>query len=151
MLKCVILLLALLVLSLTYFMLHKSTASADFSGVIGEEKSLLQKQREYQEFFCADVHPIVLKETISSHDVGVLKYGNVGRETVRMALFDRDDIVSTAIMGSGWEMNEIKGIARKMEAAKASGVPDPIFLDIGSNVGWFSVNMAVRGMSCTKI
>jgi hypothetical protein len=69
----------------------------------------------------------------------------VDGKNISIALFDENDIVSNAIMNGGWENSDIAGIVKKLDELKAAGGKDLIFLDIGSNVGWFSINVASHG------
>jgi len=56
------------------------------------------------------------------------------------------DIVSVIALDSGeWETFHVNEIIGKLDAARAAGNKDPVFLDIGSNIGWFSIQAAVRG------
>jgi hypothetical protein len=99
--------------------------------------SPLEEQRSHLTFFCSDVHPITI--------LGVTDYDiMVNEKKLSLALFRSGDIVSNAIKQAGWEMNEIAGIIKKLDEARADGL-NPTFLDIGSNVGWFSVQAASRG------
>jgi hypothetical protein len=99
--------------------------------------SPLEEQRKYSKFFCSDVHPVTI--------TGVSNYYKmVNGKNLSLALFDKADIVSNSIKGNGWEMNEINGILTKLDQARASGL-NPTFLDIGSNVGWFSIQAASHG------
>jgi hypothetical protein len=102
-----------------------------------KQLSPLEEQRSHSTFFCSDVHPIAIP--------GVMDYDiMVNGMKLSLALFESGDIVSNAIKQAGWEMNEIAGIVKKLDQARASGL-NPTFLDIGSNVGWFSVQAASRG------
>jgi len=56
------------------------------------------------------------------------------------------DIVSDFAIRTGeWETPIVMEIVGKLNDAKAAGNKDPVFLDIGSNIGWFSMQVAVRG------
>ena len=59
----------------------------------------------------------------------------------------KKDIVSDQILsGSGWEKPEINQIVWALQQPLPSGHQDPkLFVDIGANIGWFTLNMAARG------
>ena len=59
----------------------------------------------------------------------------------------KKDIVSQQIAnGAGWEASEINQITWAMEQPLPAGQPaTKLFVDIGANVGWFTINMAAKG------
>lgn len=56
-------------------------------GYTVQKISPLERQREYQKFYCSEVHPIRLEDDTSSHKLSV-KTAN-GTEQIEMALFDK--------------------------------------------------------------
>jgi len=60
-----------------------------------------------------------------------------------MYVFSKEaDIVSKSIASTGiWEHQETNNMLSVLARGKASGRKNPVFLDIGSNIGWFSVVM----------
>lgn len=64
-------------------------------------------------------------------------------------VYDQNDIVSSEITREGWENDKIKALTKHyLDYSKDHGVPlsDLTFVDIGANVGWFSLNMAALGV-----
>jgi FkbM family methyltransferase len=59
------------------------------------------------------------------------------------------DIVCTAIRGGGWELNKVRELNNYfINYSKKHNVPlsDLTFIDIGANVGWFSLSLAALGV-----
>ncbi|KAI9361702.1 S-adenosyl-L-methionine-dependent methyltransferase [Zopfochytrium polystomum] len=62
------------------------------------------------------------------------------------------DIVSNSIAGSGsWESDISSGVLQALAEAESVGVQDPLFLDIGSNLGMHSVAVLAYGYRVMSI
>lgn len=105
--------------------------------------SLLSKERLHQNFYCRNIHPIPLPAGSSNHKVFVSTLE--APKQIDMVLFDNNDIVSSFIIHRGsWEILEITTLLNVLDRFRQIGI-EPTFLDIGSNVGWFSVSAASMG------
>ena len=63
-----------------------------------------------------------------------------------MFLYPANDIVSNAIKAGGWEQPEIEQFLWAMhQTLPPDAPPTDLFVDIGANVGWFTLNIASRG------
>jgi len=74
---------------------------------------------------------------------------NRGKEFA-IEIYSGGDIVSNAIKGHGWDMNKIEKFNEYfMNYSTENNIPlsDLTFIDIGSNVGWFTFNMAALGVN----
>lgn len=90
--------------------------------------------------FCKKSHPLDMGPDVRTHKV------NLAGNPYDIYLFSASDIVSDYIIRTGeWETPLVNQIAAKLDQAKAAGNPSPLFLDVGSNIGWFTLNMAARG------
>ena len=110
------------------------------------ELTLLEASKAYQRHYCAEVHPVHMTASVSNHVIQLT--GDANPSQVNMALYDSNDIVSNQILfAGGWQMSEFSILLAQMEKAKDEGISDPLILDIGSNIGWFSVNIAAHGFN----
>lgn len=56
------------------------------------------------------------------------------------------DIVSDIIMGNGaFEVDEVQMYLKLLEQAETEGIADPLFLDVGSNIGMHTLGVAAFG------
>lgn len=65
-------------------------------------------------------------------------------------VYDSKDIVSRNIKGIGWEMYSVvtlKNIYLEYSAKHNIPLSELTFLDIGANIGWFTLNMAALGVN----
>ena len=110
--------------------------------------------RKYQEWYCQNIHPINLGADVINHktSMAVASYTTLVVPSIKLSLFKSHDFVSQNIISQGaWEEPEVSGIVKKMDSAANYGVINPVFLDIGSNIGFFSVNLAARGYETISI
>ena len=108
--------------------------------------------RSVQNLFCKEFHPIALANVVKIKASMLHAKGNVMIQDVMMTVTASGDVVSDHIIhGNQWETHEVSNIVAKMDEGKAKGIKDPVFLDIGSNIGYFSINMAARGYKTISI
>jgi hypothetical protein len=115
-------------------------------------KQAALKAQEAQIWFCKNVHPLpafsewVVSKPNHAHFESFTDL-KVKSQVEKMHLLRSDlDIVSGQISGAGfWEATETIHFLKVMGKAAQSGISDPLFLDIGSNIGWFSTTVAAFG------
>ena len=74
----------------------------------------------------------------------------INKNPFAIEVYKSKDIVSNQIRGSGWEMNLVRAFKNfYLEYSAKHNIPlsELTFLDIGSNIGWFSLNMAALGVN----
>lgn len=78
----------------------------------------------------------------------ILSRSNMGT-SFSIAVYQAQDIVSTHILRSGWEMQHIHRFNQIFTAySNTHAIPlsNLIFIDIGANIGWFTLSMAALGI-----
>ncbi|KAJ3200694.1 hypothetical protein HK099_002550, partial [Clydaea vesicula] len=121
----------------------------DFSNSKPKDKDDLDQFKDLQNLFCSEFFP--LPET--SFRKVELNFNNFVKKGEKplinqgsMFVIPLNDIVSNGIIsGKSWEYTETLQMLAIMSRAASNGVNTPYFLDIGSNVGWFSTVMAALG------
>ncbi|KAJ3225325.1 hypothetical protein HK099_006970 [Clydaea vesicula] len=104
------------------------------------DNNLFLEAKQQQKVFCSEYHPLELEN--------VVLYSNPSKLDFTINVFKTKDIVSQWILEQGgWEMNEVDSFLRILRLSKHYGANDPTFLDIGSNIGWFSMNVANAGFN----
>ena len=139
---------------LIYYTSHlKSTSSLSPSLIPSRFSSeIAQSAQAAQDLFCKVQHPLKLDNVVRIKASMLHANGTVFTENVMMTVVAGGDVVSDHIIhGNQWETSEIRNIVAKMDEGKAKGIKDPVFLDIGSNIGYFSINMAARGYKTISI
>ncbi|GFH46398.1 hypothetical protein CTEN210_02872 [Chaetoceros tenuissimus] len=74
----------------------------------------------------------------------------INKNPFAIQIYNSKDIVSNQIRGSGWEtgfINSLKNIFLQYSAKHNIPLSELTFLDIGANIGWFSLNMAALGVN----
>lgn len=118
-------------------------------------ESLKRTQRANQEFYCDQIHPLPLYGdwTTIKPKYKVLKSSADLTTIEKMVVFkDPAEPISSAILLKGfWERDETNRCLNQMNVARDSGITNPVFLDIGSNVGWTSLAIASAGYNVISI
>jgi hypothetical protein len=118
-------------------------------------ESLKRTQRANQDWYCDQIHPLPLYGdwTLAKPKYDALRINSDLATVEKMVVFkDPAEPVSSAILLNGfWERDETSRCLNQMNVARESGVRDPVFLDIGSNVGWTSLAVASAGYNVISI
>jgi len=84
-------------------------------------------------------------------DNAVVKATNSnGGNPFSLQVYRRNDIVSRAILGKGWEMDKVRTFNQYfIDYSEKHHVPlaSLTFVDIGANIGWFTFSMAALGVN----
>ena len=118
------------------------------------KESSLSSAKSAQDIFCKDIHPIFPGINIVKKDVSMMfPIGLPLINSVKMTLISTpSDFVSRYILNYGyWEILKVNAMIEKMEEARVKGIINPVFLDIGSNLGYSSIVMASRGYTTISI
>jgi len=143
-----------------------------YNGVISSTSSVFgvnhfaDKQRDavtVQQQFCRDLAagrvPVPASESSGSSKPLKIKQLMIdaakltGIDTIPsfpMTLYDGSDVVSGFVEGGGWEEGKIRSFAhiiQKYTKDHNMAVSDLTFVDIGANVGWFTLLMASTGVN----
>jgi hypothetical protein len=149
-----------LVMATLFVVLHVFEVEISKESIMGYQntahndpiKQAALKAQEAQTWFCKNVHPLpafsewVVSKPNHAHFESLTNL-KVKSQVEKMHLLRSDlDIVSGQISSSGfWESTETINFLKVMGKAAQSGISDPLFLDIGSNIGWFSTAVAAFG------
>lgn len=77
--------------------------------------------------------------------VPVDSYLHTTPQGVSLYLYTGEDIVSEYVRLGGWERVELAELMQVLAEPEVKTHTPPIFVDIGANVGWFSMNVASHG------
>lgn len=106
----------------------------------------LQQTAAYQRSFCLKQYPKLPPQTQLATVNNVKTYVYQHQE-------GRSDIVSDILLrGMPWEKKETAQILKAMARSPVTSAFDPpLFVDIGANLGWFSLNVAAAGYQVIAI
>jgi FkbM family methyltransferase len=95
--------------------------------------------------------PLTLSEMPDEGPTVILKKSTFGQDFY-IEVYRKNDIVSAAIEGSygSWESNQINSLATiYRDYSKEHNIPleELTFVDIGANIGWYSLSMAALGVN----
>jgi FkbM family methyltransferase len=128
---CIAQILLFIVFSLLYSPAVSSTQNS---------KDTLMQFRNHQREFCETIHPIHFGDSITSITIAKKNF-------TKVFVYLSGDCVSSHIQSFGaWEEGDVESILDLLRNSRvAHGIDDPLFVDIGSNIGWYSFVVASEG------
>jgi hypothetical protein len=93
-------------------------------------ESQQQKARLQQQIYCKTKHPESLSG-VNSIRIDV-QFSRTSSTSFPLHVYTDNDVVSNALIEGGWEGNILYNI---IQAMKRSPDPNPIFVDVGANIG----------------
>lgn len=134
-----------LLLALTFFYITQGNFVENTRVALTEEKNVSPRDR--LEALC---NSSIMSETndISGRQVHTSVHSN-GVQEFSINVYGSDDAVSNEILQSGWENDKIAMFNHYFtEYSKEHNLTlsELTFVDVGANVGWFSLNMAALGV-----
>jgi FkbM family methyltransferase len=127
--------------------------TAASTAVSTPQQAFEERARLEQEIFCNYMDSFGSANTGGSTRSVKLR-GPTNDHIFEMEVYARNDIVSTSILMGGWETQKTKNLAKSfLDYSKTHNVSlsELTFVDIGANVGWFTLQMAALGVQVVAI
>ena len=111
----------------------------------------IQNYKELEHLWTAMNSPSFCESMTEQKSTGYMKDINInGLEPFKIEIYRANDIVSNQIKMSGaWDLSKLRLFQKIVgDYSREKGIPlnELTFVDIGGNIGWFSLSMAAMGL-----